>query len=200
MAVKKDFFNAKAADYDKTKNRTLNVENIAHGILKQISFSKDMHIMDFGSGTGLLLSKIAPYVKKITAIDISTAMNNVLREKKINCPVEILEIDITTTKINETFDSIISSMTFHHINDVAKLFRKFYSLLNDKGTIAVADLDTEDGSFHTTDTGVFHHGFNREQFTKFASDAGFQKITIKSISMVEKPTGNYPVFLLTAKK
>jgi len=200
MNLKKDFFAEKANDYDTKKNRTQNVINIAQGILKEISFSKKMKIMDFGSGTGLLLSKIAPYVGKITAIDISESMNNALKAKKIACEIEILEMDLTTEKLNEKFDSIISSMTLHHINNVDELFKKFYTLLNNKGTIAIADLDIEDGSFHTTDTGVFHHGFDREKFKGFAKNAGFRNINIQSTSIVEKPTGSYPVFLLTAEK
>ncbi|MDY8134276.1 class I SAM-dependent methyltransferase [Aquimarina sp. 2201CG5-10] len=84
----------------------------------------------------------------------------------MDCEIQILEMDLTTEKLNEKFDSIISSMTLHHINNVDELFKTFYTLLNDKGTIAIADLDTEDGSFHTTDTGVFHHGFDRKEFKK----------------------------------
>jgi len=200
MHKKKDWFVDKASDYDTNKDRTQNVNNIAQGILGEVSFSKRMKIMDFGSGTGLLLSKIAPYVGEITAIDISTSMNNVLKTKKIDCKIQIVEMDLTAEKLDKKFDSIISSMTLHHIDDVKGLFKKFYTLLNDKGTIAIADLDKEDGSFHTTNTGVFHHGFDREEFKSFAESVGFRNLKIQSISTAEKPTGNYSVFLLTGEK
>lgn len=200
MHIKKDWFIDKSNDYD-TKNHIIqNVTNIAQGILEEISFSKRMKIMDFGSGTGLLLTKIAPYVEKITAIDISASMNNVLKAKEIDCEIQIIEKDLTTEKLDGKFDSIISSMTLHHIDDVKGLFKKFYTLLNDKGTIAIADLDKEDGSFHTIDTGIFHHGFDREEFKDFAENVGFRNLKIQSISTVEKPTGNYSVFLLTGEK
>ena len=54
-SVRKDYFAEKAEDYDGLKARTQNVDNIAQSILEELSFSKEMHIMDFGSGTGLLL-------------------------------------------------------------------------------------------------------------------------------------------------
>ena len=200
LKLKKDWFVDKANDYDATKNRTKNVKNIAQGILKEISFSKGMKIMDFGSGTGLLLSKIAPFVGKITAVDISASMNNVLKAKEVDCEIQILEIDLTKEKLDEKFDSIISSMTLHHVDDVKGLFKHFYTLLNKKGTIAIADLDKENGSFHTSDTGVFHCGFDREEFKNLAKNAGFRNLKIQSISTVQKPTGNYPVFLLTGEK
>jgi cyclopropane fatty-acyl-phospholipid synthase-like methyltransferase len=200
--MKNDFFAEKAADYDTLKSRTDNVDAIALGIIKSNVFEKHMHIMEFGSGTGLLLSNVAPHVAKITAVDISPSMNSMLISKKnlLECKLEILEIDITKQAITEKFDGIISSMTIHHIEDVAALFRTFYNLLNTNGFIAIADLDTEDGSFHTTDTGVHHFGFNRDEFIAKAKAAGFNNLTIDTVSLIEKPTGNYSVFLLTGRK
>jgi len=200
--IPKDYFAKKAKDYDKESTSTKNVSNIADLILKEIEYSKDMSIMDFGSGTGLLLSEIAPYVDEITAIDISKSMNEVLKNKKdsIDCKLEIVEIDLTKEDLNKKFDGIISSMTIHHIEDSLKLFQKFYNLLNSNGTIALSDLDEEDGTFHDTDTGVFHLGFNRKEFINLAKSVGFIDLKIQTVGVVEKPNGNYPVFLLTGKK
>lgn len=195
-----DYFAHKASSYDQNRSRVDNVENIANSILKSIRFDRSMHIMDFGSGTGLLLEKVAPYVGKITALDVSNSMNMQLREKrnKLGCEIEILEIDLEKSEIDHRFDGIISSMTMHHIEDVEPMFRKFYSMLKDDGFIAISDLDLEDGSFHTEDTGVFHFGFDRGEFAKLAAKAGFQAIQLSSASVVHKPQGDFPVFLLTA--
>ena len=197
-----DYFATKAKDYDNEKSRTQNVSTIAKTILQEISFSKKMSIMDFGSGTGLLLSEIAPYVGEITAVDVSSAMTEVLKSKKeeIKCSLQIVQMDLTKENLEQKFDAIISSMTIHHIEDVLSLFKKFHSLLKDEGTIALADLDTEDGSFHTEDTGVFHFGFDREDFVEMARKAGFKDIKIQDASTIAKPTNHYSVFLLTAKK
>ncbi len=198
----KDFFANKAKDYDKEISRTDNVTNIANLILKELDYSKDMNIMDFGSGTGLLLSKIAPNVGKITAIDISKSMNETLESKRdsIECSLDIFEIDLTKENLNQKFDGIISSMTIHHVKDTLELFKKFYEMLNSKGTIAISDLDKEDGSFHKEDTGVFHFGFDREEFVSIAKSAGFKNVKIQSVGLVEKPYGKYPVFLLTGNR
>lgn len=198
----KDFFKEKAQEYDKESSRTQNVDHIAQAILKDVTFLKEMHIMDFGSGTGLLLSNIAPHVGKITAVDISSSMNEVLRSKMntINCKLEIAEIDITKETLDRKFDVIISSMAVHHIENLTDLFKIFYTLLHENGTIAIADLDKEDGSFHTTNTGVFHNGFDREEFLAIAKSVGFKDLKTKNASIVEKPTGSYSVFLLTGKK
>ena len=198
----KDYFAEKANDYDNEQSRTQNVSSIAQTILKEISFSKEMSIMDFGSGTGLLLSEIAPYVGEITAVDISSSMIAVLKSKKhdIKCALQIAQMDLTKETLNKKFDAIISSMTIHHIEDTLALFKKFHSLLKDGGIIAIADLDTEDGSFHTEDTGVFHCGFDRKDFVQMLKAVGFRKIKIQNASTIVKPTNDYSVFLVTAKK
>jgi cyclopropane fatty-acyl-phospholipid synthase-like methyltransferase len=195
-----DHFANKAGVYEQNKNRVDNVANIAQGILDTIPFNLSMHVIDFGSGTGLLLEKIAPFVGKITAVDISKAMNQQLRNKQnqLGCPVEILEVDLTTADIPFQVDGIISSMTMHHVENIAAMFNKFYTMLKPGGFIAIADLDTEDGSFHTEDTGVFHNGFDRTAFAQSATNAGFQSAKVTSASEIQKSNGAYGVFLLTA--
>ncbi|GAB6070321.1 class I SAM-dependent methyltransferase [Thiomicrorhabdus hydrogeniphila] len=198
----KDFFEDKAVSYENDGHRTSNVENIANAITAKITLNQNMHLMDFGSGTGLLLERIAPHVKKITAIDISKAMNEQLAKKQesLGCELDIREINLVTSDINDKFDGIISSMAFHHIQDINAMFAKLYLMLNTGGFIAIADIDEEDGSFHKEDTGVHHLGFERDVIANAAKQAGFKDVAVKDASMVYKPQGEYPVFLLTAKK
>ena len=195
-----DFFKHKADSYEQVNHRVANVENIAGAILGNFDFRADMNLMDFGSGTGLLLEKIAPMVGSITAVDISTSMNQQLENKRasIDCELEIIEVDLTQSELNRKFDGIISSMTMHHVDDIAAMFEKFHSMLHPGGFIAISDLETEDGSFHTEDTGIFHFGFEQDEILDFATDAGFKNSAVSIVSTAHKPQGDYPVFLLTA--
>jgi len=202
MKKEKDFFVSKAKTYEKEKNRVNNVSNIAEKILSEITYKRHMHLMDFGAGTGLLLSHIAPYVKEITAVDLSDSMIEQLKEKidDIPCDVKVVKKDLSKESLNEKFDGIISSMTIHHIQDLENIFKRFYGLLKDNASIALADLDLEDGTFHKEDTGVFHFGFDRDKFKYLAEIAGFKNIKIQTVGNVIKPYGEYSIFLLTANK
>lgn len=197
-----DYFAHKAGSYDQNRNRIDNVENIASSILHAIKLDRTMHIMDFGSGTGLLLERIAPYVGNITAVDVSRSMNMQLHAKQndLGCPIEIVEADLEESDLDGRFDGIISSMTMHHIKDIGAMFGKFYSMVKDGGFIAISDLDLEDGSFHTEDTGVYHFGFDRDEFARSAAAVGFRRVQVASASVVHKPQGDFPVFLLTAMR
>ncbi|QUN07217.1 class I SAM-dependent methyltransferase [Shewanella yunxiaonensis] len=197
--MSKDYFSHKAHIYEQDNNRVDNVGNIADAIRRQVALSDEMHLVDFGSGTGLLLERIAPNVRKITAVDISASMNQQLAEKQANlpCELEMIQANLEQTDIDGQFDGIISSMTMHHIQNIDAMFSKFERMVHPGGFIAIADLDKEDGSFHTDDTGVFHFGFEHEEIAAAARRAGFEQVQVINASVARKPYGDYPVFLLT---
>ncbi|PCM44991.1 class I SAM-dependent methyltransferase [Marinobacter sp. ANT_B65] len=197
-----DFFAHKAQAYEQSPDRVDNVSNIANRILEKNSLDPSMHLLDFGSGTGLLLERIAHHVSKITAVDISPAMNRQLAEKqdRLACELEVRELDLEKQTMEDRFDGVISSMTMHHVRDVEAMFRRFHELVKPGGFIAISDLDKEDGSFHTEDTGVFHCGFDRSGIASAAQRAGFDNVEVVSASVIKRETGNYPVFLLIASR
>ncbi len=199
----KDYFAEKSKSYEKEVTRVNNIGTIADAILERLAYDKEnAHVMDFGSGTGLLTEQIAPYVKKMTTVDISPSMNEQLRAKQnaLPCELEMLELDLVKESIAQKFHGIVSSMTMHHVEDILAMFRKFYAMLEEGGSIAIADLDKEDGTFHKEDMGVFHFGFEQDVFAALARQAGFENIAIATVSVIKKPYGEYPVFLLTGEK
>jgi hypothetical protein len=68
---------------------------------------------------------------------------------------------------------IVSSMVLHHIPDVPETVRRLRPCLRPNGWIALADLDSEDGTFHPDPTGVCHHGLDRNEVCRWLQDAGF---------------------------
>lgn len=194
-----DHFAHKAQQYEENPRRVDNVLSIARAIREEIALTNTMHIVDFGSGTGLLLAQLASDVSHITAIDISPAMNAQLRQKQpqLPCTLDILEIDLAQRDVALSVDGIVSSMTLHHVEDIAAMFVKLHGLLKPGGFIALADLDSEDGHFHSENTGVHHKGFDRTALAQIARRAGFQSVRTRDASVIEKPRGRYSVFLLT---
>ena len=205
--MKQDLFAHKAQEYEANGQRVATVQGIGQHLLSAIALHGDMHLMDFGSGTGLLLEQLAPVVGKVTAVDVSAAMNQELERKRhrLPCELEILPLDLTAQPLDARlagacFDGIVSSLTLHHVADVPALMARFYALLPPGGFIALADLDTEDGRFHPDMSGVYHAGFAREQIRALAEQAGFGQVEICTASVAQKLWGDYPIFLLTARR
>ncbi len=197
-----DHFKNKSKSWDMSSMRVQNAKSIADLIVKNIKFRPSMEVMDLGAGTGLLSYFIAPHVAKIVAVDNSPSMLEEFKNKasEFDSETEILAADISKDDLGRTFDGIISSMTIHHVEDTKALFLKLYALLNDNGFIAIADLDTEDGSFHSDNAGVFHHGFDREILESIAKEVGFKEIKFGLASTINKPQATFTVFLMTAVK
>ena len=197
-----DHFEKKSKSWDMSSMRVQNAKSIADLIVKNITFSDRMEVMDLGAGTGLLSYFIAPHVSKIVAVDNSPSMLNEFKNKasEFDSETEIVEADISRDNLNRTFDGIISSMTIHHVEDTKALFLNLYDMLNENGFIAIADLDTEDGSFHSDNAGVFHYGFDREMLENIAEEIGFKNIRFDLASTINKPQATFTVFLMTAVK
>jgi len=197
-----DHFKHKSKSWDMSSMRVKNAKSIADLIVKNINFNDTMAIMDLGAGTGLLSYFIAPHVSKIIAVDNSPSMLEEFKSKasEFDSQTEVIEADISEEDINRNFDGIISSMTIHHVEETKALFSKLYSMLNENGFIAIADLDSEDGSFHSDNTGVHHHGFDRNELEKLAREVGFKDIKFDLASTIDKPHCTFTVFLMTAVK
>ena len=197
-----DHFKHKSKSWDMSSMRVKNAKSIAGLIVKNIEFNDSMEIMDLGAGTGLLSYFVAPHVAKIIAVDNSPSMLEEFKSKasEFDSKTEVIEADISKEDINRSVDGIISSMTIHHVEETKALFSKLYEMLNANGFIAIADLDSEDGSFHSDDTGVHHHGFDRNELENIAIEVGFKDIKFDLASIIDKPHCTFTVFLMTAVK
>lgn len=195
-------FNQAAQEWDKGDMR----QNIAHAVFQtissRISLLNNMSIMDFGAGTGLLSFKIAPMVKEVVGVDLSEKMLEQLEGKNSDAlRVEAIHHDICGVPLEKKFNGIVSSMAMHHVEDTVELFKAFHAHLKRDGFIAIADLEAEDGSFHTHgNDGVFHFGFEREPLRQTIENAGFEHVRFHHAYTVEKENGEYSIFLVTATK
>ncbi len=197
----KDHFKDRADEWDKGSIRVNGAKKIADAISKKIELTSNMEILDFGVGTGLLGFEIAKDVKKVYGVDISETMIENLKAK--NTPqlsIETFCQDIIKEPLEKTFDGLVSSMTLHHIQDLKAFFETIYKNINENGFIAIADLESEDGTFHSDNIGVFHFGFNKEELCKVVLDAGFSEVNFQTINTINKPHKEFDIFLLTARR
>jgi len=196
-------FDKAAKDWDANDMRTQLSNNIATALLQEVSLKSSMHIMDFGAGTGLLSSHLAPKVAKIAAVDISPGMLNALTQKELLKDIVTPYCqNILHEPLEDDFDGIISAMALHHVEDTQEILKVFYEHLKEDGFIALADLDKEDGTFHSMgNEGVFHFGFERELMQEKLKSAGFHTISFTTAHTISKDDGrSYPIFLVTAYK
>jgi 2-polyprenyl-3-methyl-5-hydroxy-6-metoxy-1,4-benzoquinol methylase len=200
--VTTDHFEQKSRDWD-TRPVPLQISAAVGPLLRErLAWNDAMRIMDFGAGTGLLASHVAPLVSKVVAVDISPSMLQALAQKpELRGVVEPRCQDIVTNPLGERFDAIVSAMALHHVQDTDRLLGSFREHLKPGGQLALADLDSEDGTFHPPGVeGVFHTGFDREDLRRKLETTGFEAVRFETAVEVTREDGRvYPVFLVTAR-
>lgn len=196
-------FDKAAQEWDSGDTRQNIAEAVFKTIASRIALVNNMNILDFGAGTGLLSFKIAPMVRSVTGIDLSSGMLEQLNAKNTSSlQVTTILQNIMDKPLEQKFHGIVSSMAMHHVADTAGLFETFYTHLERDGFIAIADLEEEDGTFHAQhgNEGVHHFGFNRELLRNTIEKAGFKNVRFHDAYSVNREDGSYPIFLVTAMK
>lgn len=202
-------FNEAAASWDEEPRRVRLASEVAETVKQEVILRGDMDVLDYGCGTGLVSLFFQPLVRSLTAADTSDGMLEILRTKITDqrlANVHTLYLEPGRDALQpESFDLVVSSMTLHHIEDLERLLRDFYRVLRPGGLLAVADLDSEDGSFHGYSLSAAHSGFDRERLRGMLKEAGFTDTRAVTAAMLEKPDAQgvvrtYSVFLITARK
>ncbi len=93
--------------------------DIADAIIRIVKPAKNMDILDFGCGTGLVTLRLKPYVRCIIGVDSSKGMLSVVDDKVArrglaNVYTEFVNFD-KGVSLTGAFDLIVSSMTVHHV-------------------------------------------------------------------------------------
>jgi len=198
-------FDTRALDWDKIPGRVERANAVAAAIHEQVKLSKAMAAFEYGCGTGLLSFALQADLGPITLADSSPGMLDVLREKialakfKNMTPIK-LDLAVDTLPLQH-FNLVYTLLTLHHIQDTQKILQGFSFLLQPGGVLCIADLDEEDGSFHSDDPGFDgHNGFNRAELGLDLTRAGFKNIHFTTCFNLVKDERSYPLFLAVAER
>jgi tRNA (cmo5U34)-methyltransferase len=201
-------FDLKAAEWDKNPMHWDRSAAIAKEIIAGIPLQPHFTAMEYGAGTGILSFLLKSHLKEILLLDNSVEMIRLTNEKIKSSAAKNLKtkfFDLEHSDLEgEKFDLIFTQMVLHHVSDIESIIRKFHGLLNQGGYLAIADLFSEDGSFHGPEVDV-HHGFNIDNLSDILKKNHFSDIYHKECFIIERQTSDsktldFPVFILIGKK
>jgi len=202
-------FDEAAAQWDNNPGRVDLARAVGEAIGRTIPFQAGWRVLDYGAGTGLLTLNLQPRVASMVALDSFTGMLEKLTQKLAAAAISNVQTrhwDLEAGPFPEPgFDLVVSSMTLHHLRSVPLVLSRLADILKPGGWLAVADLDSEDGSFHGRADDVFHHGFERGQVAEWLTNARLRGGSVSDAHSMSKPdsTGqvrSYGIFLAVGQK
>lgn len=200
-----DRFNKLAQQWDSKPQRVEGALTFVDEIIKNIPNDiSNFNLLDYGCGSGLVSFGFSNKVHSITGMDNSVGMLEVYNQKASNLQFKNIKsilhnIDDQDLDIN-SFDLIVTNMTMHHIQSTESFIKKISNSLTKGGYLAIADLEIEDGTFHSCNEGVVHFGFDSDKIKEIFEKNGLKIIVDKTLQTISKPHKDFDVFILIGEK
>ncbi|HET6667876.1 MAG TPA: class I SAM-dependent methyltransferase [Intrasporangium sp.] len=199
-------FDDEAATWDDDPEHERRQVAVARAIKEAVDLSPQMSALDVGGGTGRLSILLADQVGSVVVTDPSSGMVRVAHERietaGLGDRLRAVQADLTTDRLDGTYDVVWSSMALHHVQDLDALLRSVAGLLVPGGRLLIADLDEDpDGAFHADKVDFDgHHGFDRQRLAEQLARAGFGEVGFVDATTILKNDREFGVFLCTATR
>jgi ubiquinone/menaquinone biosynthesis C-methylase UbiE len=197
-------FDERARTWD-TPERQERAEAVAAAIREAVPLDAGMRTIEIGAGTGLLGLALLDDIGELVLSDPSSGMLEVAHDKleALGVPrVSTLRLDLVADPPPDPpFDLAISLLVLHHLEDTPAALRAIRALLRPGGRIAIVDLVTEDGTFHTEEAeGIHHLGFDPDRLASLAAEAGFADVEARIGPSMEREGRRYPLLILLGRR
>ena len=133
----------------------------------------DWCIADLGCGTGEIAADLAPFVRKLVAIDREPAMLDAARRRLRECAnaeVRRGELNDLPAKPGE-FDACVLSLVLHHVREPATVLASARRALAKGGVALVIDMVAHGRGEYRTTMGHEHLGFGEKEMRALAAEA-----------------------------
>jgi ubiquinone biosynthesis O-methyltransferase len=136
MNKSEKFWDSASKNYDITEERFEYIHSKSRENTKKYLKSSDI-VLDYGCGTGTASCEFANMVKEIQAIDISSKMIEIAKEKAVDDKIENINFnqsDIFDGKYKkDSFDTILAFNMLHTVPNPQGVMQRIHELLKPEG-------------------------------------------------------------------
>ncbi|MCH2137123.1 MAG: metalloregulator ArsR/SmtB family transcription factor [Phycisphaerales bacterium] len=168
----RSFFGAVGGEWTALRDSLFGRDAATDALLSLVD--PDATVIDLGCGTGMLASRLAPWVERIIAVDRESAMLQAARRRLRDVPtVEFVLGDLDDVELpNGTADIVLAILLMHHIEAPGALIARAKPLLNSGGRLLIVDMVAHDRREYRESMGHLHLGFEPSQIESWAQEAG----------------------------
>ena len=199
IELSKSFFSTSAGRWDDVRRELYgrDVELLPlHGLL-----DPGWTVGDLGTGSGQLAVRLAPFVRRVVAVDRSREMLAAATARVGSTPnVELREGDLEDLPLrNGELDLALVSLVLHFVSDPPAALREARRALADDGRLVIVDLRTHGREEYRETMGHLWLGFEPEQLLGWLEEADFKSGVVRPLPPHPEAKGPL-LFVATARR
>ncbi len=179
----RNFFHLNAHKFRQQQDLIASYEQYAATVaqvLRDAPLQRREAVLEVGPGDGAFLAELAPQFTQVVALDNAATMLERARESALAAGldnVRFIHGDTNSTALKGlSADCAVINMVLHHTPEPAQIFKDVASHLAPGGVVLVTDLCRHDQAWARDNCGDLWLGFEPQDLTTWASDAGLSDI------------------------
>src|SRR5688572_5751861 len=180
-AKSQEFFATAAGDWDRLRTDLFGDSFYLWAVLGLID--PTLVVGDLGCGTGQLTETIAPYVRRVIAVDGSADMLDAARRRLLDrSNVDLRQGDLESLPLDAgELDAAMLSLVLHYSPDPARALTEVARVVRPGGRLLVVDMLPHEREDYQQQMGHVWLGFSEKQMSRFLTGAGFDDIRMRPL-------------------
>jgi ubiquinone/menaquinone biosynthesis C-methylase UbiE len=180
----REFFRGNADKFREQQDLIASYEQYAQTVsevLAQAMPGNSELALEIGPGDGAFLGELSPRFQRVIALDNTVEMLDQARAQARDLElgnIDFIHGDTSSKSLNGVqADCVVINMVLHHTPSPADIFQDVARHLAPGGTVLVTDLCSHDQAWARENCGDLWLGFEPEDLTHWAQEAGLSDIT-----------------------
>lgn len=167
-----EFFSTSAGQWDRLRNELFGNRSDIIGLLGMLD--ENWTVGDLGCGTGQMTEALAPFVKKVVAVDDSAAMLAAAKKRLAGISnVELRQGDMAALPLeDDSLDAVMLFLVLHYVVEPAQVFSEIRRVLRPGGKLLIVDMMPHDRQDFQQIMGHVWTGFAQDAIERWADEAG----------------------------
>src|SRR5918999_1652689 len=180
-AKSQEFFASVAGGWDRLRSELFGDTFFLWGVLGLID--PDLVVGDLGCGTGQLTETVAPYVKRVIAVDSSPDMLDAARQRVAGAPnVDLRQGELESLPLDAgELDAAMLSLVLHYSPSPARALADVARSLRPRGRVLVVDMLPHERQEYQQHMGHVWLGFSERQMSRLLGGAGFDDVRMRPL-------------------
>ena len=170
-----EFFSTSAGEWDRVRRELFGRSTDLQAMLGLLD--EGWVFGDLGCGTGQLSAAIAPFVRRVIAIDDSPAMLAAARSRLERAPnVEVRGGEVESLPVEDgELDAAMLMLVLHFVPEPLRALSEAARVLKPGGRLLVVDMSPHDREEYRQRMGHVWLGFTEDQLSGWSAEAGFHR-------------------------